>query len=64
MNPISKTEFIKAKLKQEGSVSYLDQPEHLAAIANMNKNLEVTRRDFQVKDRNTHISAAQVVLTA
>ena len=37
INKISKTEAIKAKMKQEGKVTYLDQPKHIAAIVAMNE---------------------------
>ena len=64
INKISKTEAIKAKMKQEGKVTYLDQPKHIAAIVAMNEQLEAVRREFQVKDRNSQIAAATVILTA
>jgi len=61
---ISKTEAFKAKMKQEGKVTYLDKPNHIAAIVAMNEQLEAVRREFQVKDRNSQITAATVILTA
>jgi hypothetical protein len=61
---ISKSEEIKAKLKEGGYVSYLDKPEHVAAIVAMNEQMEVVRREYQVKDRNSQISAANVILTS
>ena len=64
INKISKTEAIKAKMKQEGKVTYLDQSKHIAAIVAMNEQLEAVRREFQVKDRNSQITAATVILTA
>jgi hypothetical protein len=51
-------------MKQEGKVTYLDQPKHIAAIVAMNEQLEAVRREFQVKDRNSQITAATVILTA
>jgi undecaprenyl pyrophosphate synthase len=64
INKISKTEAIKAKMKQEGKVTYLDQPKHIAAIVPMNGQWEAERREFQVKQRNAQITAATVILTA
>ena len=60
---ISKTEAIKAKLNN-GTPVYLDQPKHIAAIDSMNKELETFRREYQIKERNSQISAAAVILTA
>ena len=61
---ISKTEAFKAKMKEEGKVTFLDKPEHIAAIVAMNEQLENVRREYQVKDRNSQINAIKVVLTA
>jgi hypothetical protein len=58
---ISKSEAIKAKLNQ-GIKTYLDTPEHIMSIDSMNKQLESFRREFQVKERNSQISAANVIL--
>jgi len=60
---ISKTETIKAKMDQEGKVTYLDQPKHVQAILAMNEQLETVRREYQAKDRNSQITAATVILT-
>jgi hypothetical protein len=60
---ISKTDAIKAKLNP-GAKIYLDNPEHVTAIDSMNKQLESFRREFQVKERNSQTSAANVILTA
>jgi len=61
---ISKTHTIKAKMKKEGKMSYLDQPKHFDAIVKMNDGLEEVRRDYQIKDKKSQISASSVVLTA
>jgi hypothetical protein len=61
---ISKTEAIKAKMEQECKVTYLDKPEHIAAIIAMNDQLEASRREYHVKDRNSQITASTVILTA
>jgi len=60
---INKTEAFKARMKQEGKVTYLNQPQHITAIVAMNKQLEATRREYQVKDRNSQLTAASVILT-
>lgn len=60
---ISKTEVINAKLEQEGKVTTLDKKEHIDAIIRMNKQLETARREYLIKDRESQISAARVILT-
>ena len=61
---ISKTEAIKAKMQEQGRVSYLDKPEHITAIMDMNERLKAVRREFQVKDRDSQITASNVILTS
>jgi hypothetical protein len=61
---ISKTEQIKARMKQDGKVYFLDQPSHVKAIVAMNGQLEAVRREYQVKDKNSQITASSVILTA
>ncbi|MBM3162682.1 MAG: hypothetical protein FJZ79_05075 [Chlorobi bacterium] len=60
---ISKTAVINAKLEQEGKVTTLDKKEHIDAIIRMNKQLEAVRREYLIKDRESQISAARVILT-
>jgi len=61
---ISKLEEIKAKLRSENDVIYLNQEEHIQAISEMNKRLEAFRRESLKKEKNSQISAASVILTA
>ena len=61
---ISKTDEFKAKSKAEHKVFYLNEAHHISAISSMNKQLEVVRREYQVKDRNSQITASTVILTA
>ena len=61
---ISKTEEIKTQLQNDGKVTKLDQPGHVAAIEAMNRQMQQVRREFQVKDRNSQINAARVILTS
>lgn len=63
LKKISKTEEINARLRKEGKVTILNKPEHLAAVEVMNKRLEAARREFQIKERNSQISASKVILT-
>lgn len=61
---ISKTEEFKARLEAENKVFYLNEAHHISAISTMNKQLEVVRREYQMKDRNSQITASTVILTA
>ena len=61
---ISKTEEFKAKSKAENKLFFLNETHHITAISSMNKQLEVVRREYQVKDRNSQITASTVILTA
>lgn len=64
INKISRTEAIKAKMKQEGKVTTLNKAQHITAITTMNEQLETVRREYQVKDRNSQMTASTVILTA
>ena len=62
---VNKTQQIKAKLAQQGkAVGYLNQPQHIKAISDMDKEMEEVRREFKVKERDSQISASEVILTA
>ena len=61
---ISRTEAIRAKMKLEGKVTSLNAAKHISAITTMNLQLEAVRREYQVKDRNSQITASTVILTA
>ncbi len=61
---INRTEAFKAKMKTEGKVTTLNEAQHMSAIATMNSRLESVRRDYQLKDRNSQITASNVILTA
>jgi hypothetical protein len=64
MIAINEAEVIKNQLSTEGKVTYLDQPQHIAAIAAMNEQMEAVRREFQIKDSNSQMTASKVILTA
>lgn len=61
---INNTQAIKERLKKEGKNSFLDQPHHVKAIVSMNEQLEVVKREYQIKDRNSQTTAAQVILNS
>ena len=64
IEPVSRTQEITDQLKNDNRVTYLDKPEHMAAAVAMNMEMADVRREYQVKDRNSQISAVNVILTA
>ncbi|MFT3932832.1 MAG: hypothetical protein QM726_04375 [Chitinophagaceae bacterium] len=61
---ISKTDDLKSKLRDANKTTLLNQPEHVAAVMAMNEKMKEVRREFQVKDHNSQISASKVILTS
>ncbi len=60
---ISNSDKIIQKLQEEGKIESLDKKEDLDAIIEMNEEMEIVSREYQVKDRNSQISASKVILT-
>lgn len=60
----NRTETVKSKMRQEGKVTILNKDQDIQAVTLMNKELEEVRREYQVKDRNSQITASTVILTA
>jgi len=56
--------YLKIKLLVDTNELFLNQEEHILAVSEMNKRLEIFRRDSQKKEKNSQISAASVILTA
>ena len=62
---INKTQQIKEKLAKQGNpMDYLNKPAHIKAINDMNTEMEEVRREYKVKERDSQVSAAEVILTA
>jgi len=61
---ISKYQELMSRLRDEDKVTYLDQPRDIEMINDIDKQMEDVRRDFQIKEKNSQISAATVILTA
>jgi len=57
------TQELIMKLRLEGKVVELNKEEHLQTIQLMNQHLEVVRRDYKIKERNSIESASKAVLT-
>ena len=60
---INKSETYADKMRQEGKVVTFNKLEDIQVNIIMNESLEQFRREYQVKDRNSQMSAAKVILT-
>jgi hypothetical protein len=60
---ISRSETYAEKMRQEGKVITFNKPEDIKVSIKMNESLEQFRREYQVKDRNSQMSASKVILT-
>ena len=58
----NKYQEIMDKLKQDGKVTVLNRDEDLKAMDAMNKSTERTKEEYQIKEMNSQLAAAQVVL--
>ena len=61
---INKTEEIRERLKAEGKVRYLDPPEDLKAITELNQRLVELKREYIFKSRRSEMSASKVIFNA
>lgn len=61
---LSRSAEINEKLEKEGKIRFLDSEEDLAKITSMNQYMDEVRRDYQMKERLSQISAAKVILNA
>ncbi|MBA4407834.1 MAG: hypothetical protein Q8S54_02180 [Bacteroidota bacterium] len=61
---ISRSAEINEKLEKEGKIRFLDSAEDLAKITSMNLYMDEVRKDYQMKERLSQISASQVILNA
>lgn len=52
------------RLSDEKKVTYLDKPSDIEAINEIDRQMECVRREYQIKEKNSQISAASVILTA
>ena len=59
---VNKTDEILKKLAENGTVYVVNKPEHIEAQKEMNKIMEENRRDFQIMDKQSQISASSVIL--
>lgn len=60
---INYAEDLKNQWKEEGRTSYLDSPENIRAIEEMNIAMQEVRREYKIKEANSEASAAKIILT-
>ena len=63
-NKISKYQELMNRLKAENKVTYLDTKKDIEIMIELDKEMEKVWREYQIKERNSEISAANVILTA
>jgi diphthamide synthase subunit DPH2 len=61
---INRSQEIRERLQREHKVSCLTMSQHVEIISEMNESLEGVRRDYQVKEKNSQVAAAYVILSA
>ena len=61
---INKTKEVIDKLNAEQKSQTLNSASDLANITAINKRMEEVRREFQVKERESQISASKITFTA
>lgn len=61
---ISKYQELMSRLQDENKVTYLDQKKDIEVITEIDKQMENVRREYQIKEKNSQISAKGVILTA
>ncbi|KAA6301324.1 MAG: hypothetical protein EZS26_002521 [Candidatus Ordinivivax streblomastigis] len=60
---INRSKTYADKMRQEGKVTTFNKPKDIQVSIKMNESLEQFRREYQVKDRNSQMSASKVILT-
>ncbi len=61
---ISKTAEIDARLEKEGKTRVLNSESDFKKMNQVNKYMEEVRKDYQLKESKSLITASQVVLNA
>jgi hypothetical protein len=61
---ISKSEDFLRLLSLQNKVTNLNQSKHIKATSEMNTIMEEVKRDFEYKNRQSNISAANVILNS
>lgn len=61
---LNKTKEIKAQLNAIEQVRPMGTPGDAAMINAVNQQMEKVRREYQIKERESQLSASRVVLTA
>lgn len=63
-NQINKTQEVLTRLSAENKIAVMNTETDVALISEFDKRMEIVRRDYQIKERNSQYSASEVILTA
>ena len=61
---ISKYQELMGRLKDEKKVTYLNAKADIDMMIMVDKQMENVRREYQIKEKNSQISASNVILTS
>lgn len=61
---ISKYQELMNRLKAEKKVTYLDTKKDIEIMIELDQQMEKVWREYQIKEKNSEISAANVILTS
>ncbi|MGM0407930.1 MAG: hypothetical protein ACQERU_08090 [Bacteroidota bacterium] len=61
---VSKTSEINARLEKEDKVTLLNSDDDINQITAINEYMEGVRKDYQIKESKSQISASHVILNA
>ena len=64
LKKISKTDEIDARLESEGKIKVLDSESDFQKLGDVNKYMEEVRKDYQLKESKSLVTASQVILNA
>lgn len=64
LQKISKSENLFKKLRDENKTELLNKEQHLTAAVTFSNFLDQVKADFNLKDKQSQISATKVILTA
>jgi len=64
IKPVSRTEAINQQLSENQEINPQNEQKYTEAIVAMTEAMEAVRREFQVKDIQSQISAANIVMTS
>jgi hypothetical protein len=61
---INKTQEVLTRLEAESKISVMNTEKDVASITEFDKRMEAVRHEYQIKEKNSQITSAKVILTA